>query len=241
MKKTLILCLSLSMSLLALAQHPKAFYYKFAPAGLYTGKITLGVEYNLKEKHSVEIMIGFPKKVSKSLDYDKSSSDFDMDAFSILAGYRMYMGRKTASGFYFQPYFKYLKHNANGVINGELDGEVARFDSKSNYKGYGIGGQLGVQFLIAKRALFDFYLLGPEANMVKYSSTMTDVANSIPWTFVQADEAEQDIRNAIADIPLIGEKMEVDVDANTKTIQTRYNGFLPGFRIGVSVGLRLGR
>jgi hypothetical protein len=70
---------------------------------------------------------------------------------------------------------------------------------------------------------------------------MTDVANSIPWTFVQADEAEQDIRNAISGIPLIGEKMEVEVDAGTKTINTRYNGFLPGFRIGASVGLRLGR
>ena len=241
MKKTLTLCLSLCLSVLVFAQHPKAFYYKFAPAGLYTGKITLGVEYNLKEKHSVEIMIGFPKKVSKSIDYDKNSSDFEMDAFSILAGYRMYMGRKTASGFYFQPYFKYLKHNASGIINGDLDGQTARFDSKSNYQGYGVGAQVGVQFLIAKRVLFDFYLLGPEANMVKYTSSMTDVANSLPWTFVQANEAEQDIRNAIADIPFIGEKMEVEVNESTKTIATRYNGFLPGFRIGASVGLRLGR
>ncbi|HUR10118.1 MAG TPA: DUF3575 domain-containing protein [Flavitalea sp.] len=241
MKKTLFVALALTVSLLAAAQHPKAFYYKWAPAGLYTGKITLGVEYNIEEKKSVEILIGFPKKVSKSVTYDKQSSDFEMDAFSLMAGYRMYFGRKTASGTYFQPYFKYLRHKAKGLIKGDLDGQTATFDSESNYKGYGVGGQLGVQFLIATRVSIDFFFLGPEANMVEYSSRLKDVANSLPWTFVQADEAEQDIRNAISDVPFIGKKMEVEVSQNDKTVSTHYKGFLPGFRIGATIGVRLGR
>lgn len=241
MKKTLFISLCLCFSLLALAQHPKAFYYKWAPAGLYTGKVTLGVEYNLKEKNSVEILIGFPRKVSKNIDYDQSTSSFDMDAFSIQAGYRWYMGRKTASGFYFQPYFKYLKHEAKGFINGNLEGKTARFDSESNYKGYGVGAQFGVQFLIVKRVLLDFFLLGPEANMIDYSSRLTDVANVLPWTLVQANEAERDIKDALSSIPVIGSKIEVTVSQNDKSVYTKYNGFTPGFRFGASIGMRLGR
>ena len=248
MKKHLILATILFISLLATAQdemdqpHPKAFYYKFAPAGLYAGKLTLGVEYNIKAKNSVEILIGFPKPSNKSFEYDGSSSDLETKAFSILVGYRYYLGRdKIVSGLYFQPYFKYLKHDLSGLLKGNLEAQYANFDTKSTYTGYGVGAQLGIQALIAKRLTLDFFLIGPEANMVKYSGVLTDVASTIPWTHVQSEEAERDIREAISNIPFLNEKMEIEVSQSEKRISMQYNGFLPGFRVGASVGFRLGK
>ena len=242
MKKTISFLLALSFTVLAIAQHPKAFYYKFAPAGLYAGKLTLGVEYNIKEKNSVEIMIGFPKTAKRSFDYDGSSSDLESQAFSLLVGYRYYLGRdKMVSGLYFQPYFKYLKHEAAGLLKGTLESQFANFDTKSKYTGYGIGAQIGVQALIAKRATLDFFLIGPEANMAKYSALMKDVGSSIPWTRVQSDEAERDIREAINGIPFLNEKMEISVSQSEKTVSMKYSGFLPGFRVGLSLGFRIGK
>lgn len=246
MKKPFILAFSLCITLLAIAQneqpHPKSFYYKFAPAGLYTGKLTLGVEYNIKAKKSVEILIGFPKTAKRSFEYDGSSSDIESKAFSILVGYRYYLGRdKMVSGLYFQPYFKYLQHDATGLLKGSLESQYANFDTDSKYTGYGIGAQFGIQALIAKRLTLDFFLIGPEANMVKYSALLTDVASTIPWTHVQAQEAERDIREALNNIPFLNEQMEIEVSQSDKTVSMRYNGFLPGFRVGASIGFRLGK
>lgn len=246
MKKPLILTIVLCITFLANAQdnqpHPKAFYYKFAPAGLYAGKLTLGVEYNIKAKNSVEILIGFPKPANKNFEYDGNSSDIETKAFSILAGYRYYLGRdKMVSGLYFQPYFKYLKHDVSGILKGNLESQNATFDTRSQYTGYGIGAQFGVQALIAKRLTLDFFIIGPEANMVKYSGLLTDVASTIPWTHVQAQEAERDIREAINNIPFLNEKMEITVSQADKSISMKYNGFLPGFRAGASIGFRLGK
>jgi hypothetical protein len=210
---------------------------KWAPASLEAGKITVGGEYNFRKKSSIEFFIGLPAPMNHQFKYDNNSSDLSSKAFSLLAGYRYYFGKKNASGVYVEPYAKY--HTAAGILQGQLNGEVAKFDTKSDYKGYGIGAQLGVQFLIAKRFSFDLFLLGPEANTSEFNTVSTDVASNIPWTLIKANEAEKDIKDAFRNIPIIGDKIEVKVDQNTKTVTTRYNGFLPGLRFGASVGIRL--
>jgi hypothetical protein len=58
------------------------------------------------------------------------------------------------------------------------------------------------------------------------------------WEAPYAAEAENDIREVLNDVPLIGNKVNVKVDQNTKTITTDYKGLVPGIRIGGSLGLR---
>jgi len=212
---------------------------KWAPGSLASGKLTIAGEYNFKKKHSVELIIGIPKAKSHHLEYDGNTSDLSIKAFSALAGYRYYFGKKDVSGFYVEPYAKYLHHQASGVLIGNLNGETAMFDTRTDYKGIGVGAQLGVQFLIAKKVSLDFFILGPEANSSTFSTTATDVASSIPWTYVEASEAEQDVKDVLKDIPLVGDKIQVTVDQATKTVTTRYSGFMPGFRFGASIGIRL--
>ena len=212
---------------------------KWAPGSLIAGKLTLGGEYNFKKKNSLEMFLGFPTAMDHKFDYDNSTSSLSTQAFSFFAGYRYYFGKRPHSGLYVEPYYKYLHHQLNGFLNGDVNGEAASFDTHTDYKGMGVGAQIGFQFLIAKRICFDFFILGPEANSVKFYSTSTDVSSSIPWTVIEADEAEQDIKDALNNIPVIGDKIEVSVDQNTRTVSTKYKGFAPGFRFGASIGIRL--
>lgn len=229
----------LFVSLPVTAQNSPNIFLKWAPAGLAAGKITVGGEYNFKKKNSVELFVGIPLSRNHRFDYDGETSNINSKVFSVLAGYRRYLGKKPASGLYVEPFVKYLKHEASGILDGDLSGEKARFNTVTDYKGYGAGIQLGVQFVIAKRVSLDIFFLGPEANSAKFSSAATDIASNIPWTYVKADEAAREIKDAIKDIPIIGEKTEVTVNQNLKTVYTRYDGFLPGLRFGASVGIRL--
>jgi Protein of unknown function (DUF3575) len=240
MKKILvsIFCLFF-ISLGLIAQKSPDVFLKWAPASLAAGKVTIGGEYNFRKKHSVELFIGVPVKKTYRIKYDDQESDMVSKAFSILGGYRRYVGKKTSSGFYLEPFVKYLKHESSGILESDLSGEKARFNTITKYDAFGAGIQLGVQFIIAKRISLDLFFLGPEANSAKFTSSATDIASNIPWTSIKADEAAEEIKDAIKDIPIIGDKMEVRVDQNQKTVYTKYDGFLPGIRFGASLGIRL--
>lgn len=239
MKNPILLLLVLIGCLTGYTQYAAHPVIKWAPVGLIFGKLSLGTEYNFKKKNSVELYIGIPVAATRTIDYDNKQSDIESRVFSVLAGYRRYIGKKAAAGFYAEPYFKYLEHHAQGILEGDLDSKIARMDTKTDYKAWGAGIQLGYQFLIAKRICLDLFLIGPEANMAKFNSQSTDIANSIPWTLIQSGEAEREIKDAIKDIPILKDKLEISVDQSKKTVYTEYKGFLPGFRLGASIGFRL--
>jgi len=239
MKKNSATCLCLMfISLVLHAQHSPAIFIKWAPASLAAGKVTIGSEFNFKRKNSIELFIGIPVSTTRDFEYDGKKNDMHFKAFSILGGYRRYLGKKPSSGFYFEPFVKYLKHEGSGILESNLTGEIARFNTITNYESFGAGLQLGIQFIIAKRVSLDLFFLGPEANSAKFTSSSTDIANNLPWTFVQAHEAEDEIKDATKEIPLIGDKIEVTVNQNKKTVYTKYEGFLPGVRVGASIGIR---
>jgi len=212
---------------------------KWAPASLEAGKLTLGGEYHFKKKNSFEMYFGFPTPTTHDFKYDNSTSSLQTRAASVLAGYRYYLGRRSASGFYVEPYYKYLHHQFSGLLQGDLNGESASFDTHSDYKGNALGLQMGVQFFIAKTVSIDFFFLGPEANMGTFSTTATDISSILPWDAVDASDAEKDIKDALSKIPIVGKNVDVVVDQNTKTVTTHYSGFIPGFRCGLSVGIKL--
>jgi hypothetical protein len=212
---------------------------KWAPGSLTAGKLTLGGEYHFKKKNSLELFIGFPTGTHHQFKYDDNSSSLEWKASSTLAGYRYYFSKKGSAGLYIEPYFKYLHHQASGFLHGDINGESASFDTHTDYKGVGGGLQFGVQFFIAKTVSIDLFFLGPEANSAKFTLSATDISNTLPWTSADANEAEQDIKDALKIIPIIGKKIDVEVDENSRTVTTRYSGFVPGFRFGLSIGIKL--
>ena len=64
-----------------------------------------------------------------------------------------------------------------------------------------------------------------------------ELTSTIPWTSIEANEAEQDIRDFINDFPFIRNKTDVMVDNDNRTVTADFKGALPGMRIGISFGV----
>ena len=214
-----------------------SFAVKWNPESLVFGKISLLGEYNLKHKKSITFGIGIPASHSTTIELDDKDRRIEMKTFSVMGGYRMYLGKKTMTGVYFEPYLKYVKNDAKAVIDADLNGRTVNFVTTSKYSGTGVGAQLGVQFMIARRVVFDLFFLGPEANTASHKVVMHDTSSQ-PWTQAEADDAQNAIDDNIGDLPIVGDKLKVVVDRNSKTVSSDYSGFLPGVRFGLSVGIR---
>ena len=211
---------------------------KWSPLGIYFGKLTLGGEYSVRKKQSITFYAGIPVGIQRNFDSDNNTVEAKSKTASVMAGYRFYLGKSPMKGFYFEPYLKYLHNELEGSFNYNDDTPPSIYKSSNDFSSFGIGAQLGFQVLIAKRIVLDFFLVGPEANTVKEKGSFTDVTNNIPWTPADAAEAEEDIKDVIEDIPIIGDKTEVKADQASKTVFISYKGFLPGVRTGFSIGFR---
>jgi len=218
------------------AQHNVAV--KWSPLGIYFGKLSLGGEYSIRKKQSITFYAGIPVGIQRHFNSDDNTVEASSKTSSVMAGYRFYLGKSSMKGFYFEPYLKYMHNKLEGTLNYNNDNPPSIYKSSNDFSSFGIGGQLGFQVLIAKRIVLDVLVLGPEANTVKEKGSFTDVTNNIPWTPADAAEAEDDIKDAIEDIPIIGDKTEVKADQNSKTVFISYKGFLPGVRTGFSIGFR---
>lgn len=211
---------------------------KWNPSSLYFGKIGLMGEYNFKKKKSVTLNVGIPMSKTTTVKIDDKDRSVEMKTFSIMGGYRMYLGKKEMTGVYFEPYLKYVKSDASTILDTDLDGTPTNFATTSAYTGFGVGAQLGVQFMIAKRVVLDFFFLGPEANSSKHKVVMHDITSTDAWDAQEAADAQAEINDSVGDLPIIGDKLNVVVDPNAKTVSSDYSGFLPGLRFGLSVGVR---
>ena len=216
----------------------KSYAVKWSPASLAFGKIGIGSEFNFSKKKSVTFLIGIPAEQTLTAEIDNENRSLKMKTTSLMAGYRMYIGKKSMKGFYFEPYLKYLDNTA--VINTDFDiGTSTRpFIVTSDYSGVGIGAQLGVQFVIAKRVVIDWYLLGPEANSSKHALTAQETGSGAAWNSIEAADAQNEIQNFINDIPILGDNTTVTVNAAQRNVKTQFSGFLPGIRSGISFGVR---
>ena len=244
MKRLILLaCISLSATSLIQAQEPlseetKPLGIKWSPASLQVGKITAGVEYNISHRNSLTFNAGIPFNKNKELNYDGTKSEIQTKAYSVMAGYRRYLGKKNMRGFYIEPYAKYLNHEAAGEISANVNSGEKKMATRFTYQGIGIGAQLGVQMIISRSIVLDLYFLGPEANKSKVSLLGQDLNPASTWSASDAAEMEDDIRETLNNIPFISNGAVVEVDDYTKSAKVDYSGFLPGIRIGGSIGIR---
>jgi len=243
MKNIFCLLLLLSISVVSWSQEEKPFTpsvtVKWAPTGLLLGNISLQAEYNLYARNSITGKIGLPITATRQFEYEGKDVDFTMKATSFLAGYRHYLSKKKMQGLYLEPFFKYVHHTSEGVGNGTIGTRSVTMNFTNNYNGYGIGAQLGAQFFIGKRFVIDLFFFGPEINSAKNNFKAVEISNAIPWTSIEAEDAERDIRQFIDQFPFIKNNTDVTVDRNNKTVTARFKGALPGFRAGVSFGIAL--
>ncbi|MBD0331651.1 MAG: hypothetical protein ICV66_03270 [Chitinophagaceae bacterium] len=214
---------------------------KWAPTGLLVGSISLQGEYNFGGKNSLTAKIGIPANTHHSLQYQGHETEFDMKAFSFLAGYRIYLAKQRLKGLYLEPFFNYLHHTSEGAGTGTLTNQPVTFNFTNDYNGAAVGAQLGAQFLIGKGYVIDLFFLGPALNTTRNNFKAVEITNTLAWSNVQASEAEQDVRDILKDIPVFGnhinKKSTIMVDKNNHTVNAGFKGALPGIRAGVSFGV----
>jgi hypothetical protein len=216
----------------------KSYVVKIAPAGYWLGKIGIGGEYNFRNKKSLTLNIGIPAEKSLKVSIDDEKRNLKIKTLSAMAGYRMYLGKNPMKGFYLEPFLKYVDNEFVTTTTVEIDGSDRPFVIASEYSGFGVGAQLGVQFMIAKKVVLDFYFLGPEGNLSKHNLLAQETGAGLPWSTSEAEEAEQEIENFIDDIPFLKDNEEVSVNALQRNVRMKFDGFLPGFRLGLSIGIR---
>ena len=240
MRKSFVIVAILFSHVLFAQQHytEPSIGLKWTPTGLAVGSLSLNAEYNFG-KNSLTAKIGIPLTTSHTFQFNDEDASFNMRATSFLAGYRTYLSKKHMRGLYFEPYFKYVHHSSDGTGSTTLEGVPVVMDFTNDYNGFGVGAQLGAQFMIGKRFIIDFFFLGPEINSARNNFKAMEVTTTIPWTFIQKNEAEQDIRDFINKFPFLKNNTSVMVDQNNKTVYADFKGALPGFRIGVSIGVAL--
>lgn len=237
MKKLLLFLIAFACTQFYLnAQQPKVAL-KWSPAGLLVGNINVLGEFSVTKHSSIDIKVGIPSQRNYSTTYDDKDASFSVKTNSFLAGYRLYFSRKRMKGFYIEPYYKYVHFTGNGIGQSTLMGEDVVMNFLPDYKGSGGGLQLGTQFRIAKIIVLDFYFLGPELNSSHVNFKAVEITHTIPWTSSQANEEEQNVRDFLDNIPVIGKKTTLTVDQNNRTITADYKGLLPGLRAGISIGI----
>src|SRR5687767_4481609 len=176
---------------------------KWGPAGIFLGGLNLHAEYNFG-KNSLTAKIGVPVNHQQVFKYDDKDAVFNMKATSFLAGYRTYLSKKHMRGIYFEPFFKYVHHTSEGHGEALLDGERVKMNFTNDYNGVGVGAQFGVQFLIKKIIVIDFYFFGPEINASRNNFKAVEESNVAPWGSIDAYQAEQDVREFMRKLPFIG-------------------------------------
>jgi hypothetical protein len=215
-----------------------SFAVKWSPPSIYFGKISLSGEYNFKKKRSVTFYIGVPVETSSRWNIEDEKRTITMKTFSLMGGYRMYLGKGAMRGLYFEPYLKYLGNKGSFTYVDTESIDSTTYLLSSDLNGVGVGAQLGVQFLIAKRVTLDFFFLGPEANLSRWDIALQDQGN-YSWDALDAAEAKDIMDDIVDDLPgMISNHVETSVNASSKTVSAKYDGILPGIRFGISLGVR---
>jgi hypothetical protein len=243
MKKTLYLILSTLLAGPTMAQQlplsqSKALV-KWAPTGLIPGSLTLQGEYNFGAKRSITAKVGLPVPVRHAFEYEDKEVDFEMKATSFGVGYRMYLSKKYLRGLYLEPFVKYVHHQSEGVGTGTLEEKTAVMDISNEFKAVGAGAQLGAQFIVGRQFVVDVFFLGPEINAATSHLIAEETTNTLPWTAVEAEDAESTIRAFINQFPFVRNQTDIKVDQGNRTVTADFKGALPGYRVGVSVGWAL--
>jgi hypothetical protein len=145
---------------------------KYMPVNSALQSYSFEIEGMVSSNSAITFGFGIPHKGSLIGKYGIEASpnnltSADLTTFHIRAAYRHYAGRsKLPRGFYIEPYLKYqeVKGNATANINDNGTRFPATFETYFN--SVNAGFQTGVQFMIAKKIVIDFYFLGIEAGLL---------------------------------------------------------------------------
>ena len=87
--------------------------------------------------------------------------------------------------------------------------------------------------------IIDLFLVGPEINTARDHFKSVEISRTLPWTGKQVYKAQKNATDFINKLPFTGDNVVISADRNTRSVTADFQGVLPGFRTGISVGIAL--
>ena len=198
------------------------------------GNITLNYERILSARNSVALNVGFirPQQpigvLSDAFNTDETISTPEFSGITATGEYRFYSRKKGAGrGFYFAPYARYASH--------KLDFDATIEDNFSNVStqlsAIGLGGQIGVQWLIKDRIAIDWGILGLAAQWYTLKATYKSPLGED----LNFDEIRADLEAEIESSPLTNKLEFTNTD---DSLEAKMPFLFGGARTYLSVGYK---
>lgn len=189
--KRLVLALAVGFPFLGLAQ-PNNIGFNLL--GTTYGDYSLSYERKINEGTSIRANLGYWNLNSFVLDIE---SMFDTDGgigltaleqgFHSAVEYRFYVGNTDAiKGFYLAPYARYWHFNA--ILNDYIGGTY--FDIDSRLTSFGLGFQMGYQWVIKDRFTIDWYFFGVGAERFRLNGFYETASSGFNYNSIRDDVLE---------------------------------------------------
>lgn len=234
---TLAFCLFFAVEIFAQQKPEPSFAIGIAPFSLLlpSGKVNLRGEWAYAGNKSLSLLVAVPRPTPApnllgnqfDLEDDASTSVNRFTSFGATLEHRFYLGQNAPRGFYFAPYSRYnsfsLERTSQSTEN------QYKTTVKGTFGGFGFGLAAGVQFRLGDFLTMDATLAGVD---LKWMNARFNYSTTDPEADLSAfrDKVEE----TVGDIPLIGSKLDVEVDGNA--VKVRTPGLLmPGYRFNLTV------
>ncbi|MBN1984787.1 MAG: DUF3575 domain-containing protein [Prolixibacteraceae bacterium] len=201
----------------------------------FLGNYNFNFERVLNDKNSVQLKVGYWAPTSSvfiseaTITPDPFELQEASGGLSTSLEYRFYVTSQSAPyGFYVAPYFRFF--NQTAVFTDEIDGHY--FDVDGQLNSFGVGGQIGYQFIFNETITVDLYFFGAgiDRHGAKFKYTLQEPQPGFDYNSITDDVSE-----VFEDINYFEKRLKHEVNDDNLTSKLPF--LFPGFRLGVNVGI----
>ena len=212
---------------------------KFLPVSLAFNSVAFEYERKVNKNHSLVLGVGIPSSkpypgMYKLDNPENNITDDQLSTMSLRLEYRKYRHQNfQPRGFYTSPYLKYQKvtTSAMNLVTPDM-GTSYNEKIDMNAKTFGLGFQMGYQWMIAKRVTIDFYFLGFEVGLATLDATVTSPNGE------EIDEIYNQVLDQINQMPSFwGDKFSVTKQGSNQVVVNGSSLPYPWLRSGISIGI----
>lgn len=152
----------------------------------------------------------------------------EFSGFTVTGEYRIYGKKKGApSGLYYAPYLRYASYKY--LLDDTIDGNFTNIDAKATT--FGLGAQLGYQWIIKDRFVIDWGVLGVALQRYNLSSTFTSTDDMVNFQEIQKELETQLESNSIL-------RGTIDFNNGDGFLNANLPFLFGGLRSYISVGMQ---
>lgn len=204
---------------------------------LYPSSFHMGYERVLNKNHSLYLFGGynqFPIKLDLGLPGTNLTAARNKTGFSLGAEFRFYLSKENKydapHGIYLAPYMSYYKFSSgNTLTHTDSSGsETANLNMSIGL--FNVGGELGYQFVVAKRFIIDAEMFGPSFTYYSFQANISGQLNGM-----NQNETLQAVLDALkAKFPLLNDLSSAKQVYSSGSATQKFPAI--GFRYAVNIG-----